>query len=161
MFYRVRQFISAVGAKLSKEDIYFIDKYLDEKEKELFYSIARYEQVHSVKVARQVMDESLQLKLYDIVLIKAALLHDIGKKNGGLNLINKPIMVLMDRFMPKYLNRLKKIKAVNTYYNHPQIAVEILADENEYLLFLVKNHHNYEIISDQGLVMLQKADCSN
>jgi hypothetical protein len=157
----VKQFIEGVRARLTPQDIYFIDKYLDDKEKGLFYSIPRYEQVHSLRVAREVLEESLKNDIYDIYLIKAALLHDIGKISGGLNLITKSIMVLLDNFAPCMLRKLKRTKSVNTYYNHPEIAATFLGEENEYLLFLIKNHHNYKISSDEKLKILQKADCNN
>jgi hypothetical protein len=161
MLYRVKQFIGGVRAKLTSEDVYFIDKYLDEKEKGLFYRIPRYEQVHSVKVAREVINESLKENVYDIYLVKAALLHDIGKIDGGLNLLTKSVMVLMERFTPGLLKRLRKMRAVNTYYNHPEIALSYLGNGNEYLLYLIKNHHNYDISADEKLEILQRADCNN
>lgn len=161
MLYRIRQFFSGAFKRLTKSDVLFINTYLNEEEKKLFFALPRYEMVHSIGVAREVLDKCLVMDAYDIMLIKAALLHDIGKIKGGLNLITKSIMVILDKVCPKILKKMIYIKAVNTYYNHPKIAVELLKNENEYVKYLIENHHNYDIKNDEKLKILQVADSNN
>jgi predicted HD phosphohydrolase len=160
VFYRVRQFIWGITARLTDEEINFINNYLNKPEKSLFFSLPVYDQVHSVRVAKRALEESLNREMYDVMLIKAALLHDIGKINSGLNLITKSILVLADKMMPTLTRRLKGISFVNAYYNHPEIAMDYLAKEDRYIKYLVKNHHN-SLIDDEKLKILQIADSEN
>jgi predicted HD phosphohydrolase len=157
VFYRVKQFIWGITARLSKDEISFINSYLNEKEKSLFFSLPVYEQVHSVKVAKRVLKECENKELQDKMLIKASLLHDIGKINSGLNLITKSILVLSDKMMPKLTRKFKRISFVDAYYNHPEIAMDYLSKEDNYIKYLIKNHHN-TLIHDEKLKILQDAD---
>ncbi|EYE87229.1 HD family phosphohydrolase [Fervidicella metallireducens AeB] len=161
MLYRVKQFFHGITAKLTSEDISFIDNFLDIKEKDLFFMLPEYEQAHSIRVARRVLEESVKREAYSDMLMKAALLHDIGKINSGLNLITKSIMVILNKLFPKYLYKLNGIKFVNAFYNHPELALGYLMDEEEEVKFLILNHHNYYIKCNEGLEILQLADSEN
>ncbi|MCX7883428.1 MAG: HD domain-containing protein [Caloramator sp.] len=161
MFYRVRQFITAAFKRLTKEDINFINQYLNSYEVQIFKKLPRYCQVHSVKVAKDALDESLKKNLYDIALIKACLLHDIGKINCGFNIFTNSIIVIIEKLLPSLLKRNKKIKIVNTYYNHPEIALNYIKDVDSYVKYLILNHHNYSLKEDERLNILQKCDCKN
>ena len=160
MIYRVKQFFQAVFAKLNRDDEVLINTYLNEQERKLFYKLPKSEQVHSVRVARDVLKASLECGCYDVLLIKAALLHDIGKIDSGLNSVTKSIMVILDKILKKKLQKYKNIKLVRHYYDHPKIALKYLVNDNEYLKFLIENHHNYGIV-DRKLQLLQRADCNN
>lgn len=158
--YRIRQFIWALFAKFTKEDEAFVNAYLNEYEQELFKKLKESEKVHSVRVAKEVIKRSVDENLYDIRLIKAALLHDIGKIDGGLNIINKSIITILNKLFPKALKKLYKIKFIRVYYEHPEIAVTYLDNYDDYTKFLIKNHHNYHI-NDKKLRILQEVDCNN
>lgn len=158
MFYRIKQFLWAATAKLKDEDKKFATEYLNDYEESLFFSLPVFEQVHSVKVAQGVLEECLKRDAYDVLLIKAALLHDIGKINTSLNIFTISILVIMDRIFPKGMKKLIFIKSINAYYNHPEIALKYLENTDEYIAFLIRNHHNYEIVWDEKLRILQKID---
>lgn len=161
MIYRVKQFIWGLTANVSREDINLVNEYLSEYERKLFFMLPRNEQVHSVKVAKEVINESEKLGIVDTSLIKAAFLHDIGKINSGLNIFSKSIMVILNRFIPKVLLKLTKLKAVNTYYNHPEIAISYIELEDEKVKYYILNHHNYDIKDDKRLKIIQNADSRN
>ncbi|SKB00133.1 HD domain-containing protein [Caloramator quimbayensis] len=161
MFYRFRQFITAAFAKLTKEDINFINKYLNSYEVELFKRLPKYCKVHSVRVARDALEESLKKNLYDTYLIKACLLHDIGKINCGFNMFTNSIIVIIEKLLPSLLQRRKNIKIVNAYYNHPEIALSYIENEDSYVKYLILNHHNYSLKEDEKLIILQRCDCKN
>ncbi len=161
LFYRVRQFIWAVTARLTGDDLIFIGSYLNDEEKKIFASLPISIQTHSVKVAREALEECQKQNLYDIQLIKAALLHDVGQAHTGLNPFTKSIMVLGSRLFPKFLRKLSKIRFVRAYYEHGEMALEILQAEPEYIKFLVRNHHNYNIQGDEKLKILQTVDSRN
>jgi hypothetical protein len=158
MLYRVKQFLWGITAKLNDEDKEFINNYLNEYERKLFFSLPVYEQVHSLRVAKGVLKESKDKGLYDVLIVKAALLHDIGKINSGLNLITKSIIVILDKLTSGRLKKLTGITPINVYYNHPEIAMSYLEDEDKNIKYLIRNHHNYSLNSDKRLKILQEID---
>lgn len=158
MLYRIKQFFWGLTEKLKDEDKNLIDKYLNDFEIKLFYMLPRNEQVHSVNVAKKVIFESKSRGINDDYLIKAAFLHDIGKIDSGLNIINKSILVILDKFMPRFLLKFIKLKTVNAYYNHPEIALMYLENENEKIKYYIRNHHNYNLKQDEKLTIIQSAD---
>lgn len=161
MLYRVKQFIWAATARLNRDDTLFINSYLNDYEKRIFSALPISAQNHSVRVAREVLEECLKWDLYDILLIKASLLHDIGQANRGLNCVTKSIMVISDRLFPSTSRKFNKIGFVKAYYEHAEMALDVLYMEPEYIKFLIKNHHNYHIQNDKKLKILQEADSRN
>ncbi|WP_129597853.1 HD domain-containing protein [Anaerophilus nitritogenes] len=157
MIYRIRQFIQGLLAKITKEDIKFIEKYLNKEEIELFKKLRVSEQYHSLYVAYGCKSKFAD----DITLIRAALLHDIGKIESNLTLINKSIVVICIKLhfkkdiLPKFIQK-------SLYYknHHPQIGYNILFNMNieDDVLYLVKNHHNEYCISSKALETLKYYD---
>lgn len=161
MLYRVKQFLWAATARVKDEDLTFIDSYLDEYEKSIFFMLPISTQVHCIKVAKEVLKECKNRGNTNRDIIKAAFLHDIGQVNMGLNGVTKSIMVIGNRIFPYFFKKLYPIKFVRAYYEHSEIALEVLKTESEYVKFLVKNHHNYQITNDEGLTILQAIDSKN
>jgi hypothetical protein len=156
--YRVKQFFWGLVARLTESDISFVNNNLDEHELKLFFKLPKNEQLHSVKVARIVGDEIKARGINDRNIIKAALLHDIGKIESGLNIFSKSIMVLGDKYCPKLLSKFIRFKVVNAYYNHPEIALTYLSESDEAIKYYILNHHNYSICEDEVLKIIQNAD---
>lgn len=161
MHYRIRQFFKSITSKLTEADETFIQKYLNEYETETFYLLSKSEQVHSVSVAKGVLDELLKLNRYDVLIVKAALLHDVGKINSGLNPFNKSLYVILNKISPNILSKFTFFRSVNVFYNHPQLAAKYLKGEDDYMMFLIMNHHNYEQKNDDILMLMQKIDSEN
>lgn len=161
MIYRIKQFIWAITARLTKDDISFINSYLDNYERKLFFSLPLSIQVHSIKVARDVNNECLKRDIDNIFLIKAGLLHDIGQANMGMNIVTKSIVVILNRLFPEWTKRLSGIGFINAYFNHPEIALDYLGMEDEHIKYLIRNHHNYDVEGDEMLKILQLADSRN
>lgn len=158
MFYRVRQFFWAATANVKDDDKEFIDNYLNKNEKDLFYSQKISQQYHSIKVAKGVLEECLKKDMYDIILIKAALLHDIGKLNNNLNIIEKSTIIILNRLFPRLSKKIITHKRIRKYYNHPEVGIGYLNTDSEYLKFLILNHHNYSLKGDEKLKILQNVD---
>ncbi|MDR5658528.1 HD domain-containing protein [Serpentinicella sp. ANB-PHB4] len=156
MFYRIRQFLLGLTAKMTENDHIFIDKFLNSKEKELFYRLRSSEQKHSVNVAYGCFKE-----LNNNTLTRAALLHDIGKVKSNLTLVNKALVVLSMKFninskiLPSFLRQALYFKA-----HHPEIGFEILNEfiEDEKMLSLVRYHHNPEKYKTLEMDVLIKYD---
>jgi putative nucleotidyltransferase with HDIG domain len=162
--YRVKQFFWSLTAKIDDKDNRFIDKYLNSYEKQLFRSLAIYEQKHCIKVAKDVLKECESRNIKNEFLVKAALLHDIGKIYKKLNLAEKSIVVILDSISKGRLRRLKDIKKIDVYYNHAEKGYNILKNEGSYeeeFLYLIKNHHNDFIIGDKNLDILRNCDSNN
>lgn len=97
----VKRFFGLFGARLTQPDLELIDAYLDEAGKFLFFQMNRVDQKHSVAVARAVIAEAGCKQEIDLTtLVQAALLHDIGKVEGELNVANRLIAGFVRRIFP-------------------------------------------------------------
>lgn len=162
-FYRVKQFYWSISSKMGVEDEKFINQYLNNNELKLFYKLSKSEQKHSVKVAYDVKKTCERENINSQLLIKAALLHDIGKTFKKLNSIDKSILVMADNMTKGSVRKLSKIKKVNVYYNHGKIGSDILEKYgyDKELLYLIENHHNFEISGNRALEILRECDDRN
>ncbi|ABR49811.1 putative metal dependent phosphohydrolase [Alkaliphilus metalliredigens QYMF] len=140
MLYRVKQFTQGVTAKVLEEDHAFIERHLNTQESALFYELRISEQRHSLNVAYGCQSNSPQ----NIMLIRGALLHDIGKIGSNLTLLNKSFVVmaiklnLKESLLPSFVK-----KALYFKYHHPLLGYEMLKsiELEEDILRLVRDHH--------------------
>ena len=92
---------------LSKEDTALINTYLDDSGKFLFYQMSRIDQHHALDVARIIITEAPDSKLFDQPkLIKAALLHDIGKVAGDFSFCSRILVGFIRRTKPTLRGKL-------------------------------------------------------
>ena len=168
--YRIKQFIWAVFSRINKEDIIYIKNNLSDEEQKLFYLLSISEQKHSIRVAHEVkklIDINKckgNLSITEKEFTRAALLHDIGKIEKNLNILDKSILVILNKVAGERMRKLINIKKVDVYYNHAKRGYEILSKLNNYddrFLYLVRNHHNNDIINDVELNILKTADSLN
>ncbi|QNO14392.1 HD domain-containing protein [Alkalicella caledoniensis] len=152
MTQRITQFIKSITARITKEDYELMNKYLGDQKrlKELFLLLPVFEQRHCIDVAQTIQKQfSEQLnEEQKHTIMQAALLHDLGKLNMGLNPVTKSVAVIFDKINRQSAMRLTgKMKFMNGYYNHPEIGAEILKQCNvqEEIIYLVRHHHQ-----DQG-----------
>ena len=147
---RVKQFYINVTDKMTEKDYEYVKEILNNKEVELFLRLSKSEQKHSVRIAKDIEglienkitnDEDI-IKNRDL-LIRGALLHDIGKSVKRLNVIDKSIIVILNKLTDGQLKSLKKSKKVQCYYNHSEYGYEILKDmvKEELILDIIRNHH--------------------
>ena len=148
---RVKQFYINVTDKMTKKDYDFVKSILTNKELELFMKLSKSEQKHCVRIAKDIENviDNKKIEDYDILtnknlLIKSALLHDIGKSKKRLNVIDKSIIVILNKLTNGKLKNIEKSKKIQCYYNHSIYGYEILKDmiDNEIILDIVKNHHS-------------------
>jgi putative nucleotidyltransferase with HDIG domain len=170
--YRIKQFIWFIFSKVKEEDIEFIQKYLNREQLSLFQRLSKAEQKHSIRVARRMKLECENYekkgwldndKINENRLISVALMHDIGKVHKTLNVIDKSLMVIFDKLTKGGVRKLKRIKKIDVYYNHAEKGAAMLMEYNfdKRALFLVKNHHNSDIIGDRELDILKYCDSIN
>lgn len=164
--YRVKQFFWAVFSRINKEDKIYLKSYLDREEQELFSKLSVSEQKHCIRVAKEVEKRLEYNNQEDIDLerkqfIKVGLLHDIGKIEKKLNPIDKSILVILDKLARDKMRKKTHIKKIDVYYNHAEKGYVLLKDMNKYsdrFLYLVRNHHENDIIDDRTLEILKEAD---
>lgn len=103
---RVLQFFHALTARLYKCDHEFVCCFLNEAERTLFYAMDVIDQRHAVHTAYMALE--LARARADIdknLLVRIALLHDIGRVKGDLGLLDKVISVLLHYFLPNASRR--------------------------------------------------------
>lgn len=162
-FYRIKQFYWAINSTLTPNSIHFVESNLNLNELKLFNKLSISEKQHCINVAYDVIGECKLKNLKPDLLIKAALLHDIGKIYKKLNIIDKSFMVIADNLSNGYFKKFSNIEKINVYYNHGKIGRDILKryNEEERLLYLVENHSNFSIDDDIELYILRKCDSRN
>lgn len=150
---RVKQFYVNVTDKMTKKDYDYAKEILNSKELELFMKLSKSEQKHSIRIAKDIefTIDNKEIKDEEIlknknILVKSALLHDIGKITKRLNVIDKSVIVILNKLTNGKLKKMKKSKKIQCYYNHSSYGYEILKDmiDNEIILDIVKNHHSDE-----------------
>lgn len=99
--------IGSWNAKLSPKDDQLLAEYLDDPGRFLFFQMSKVDQHHSIAVARQVMAEAVHSENVEMkLLIKAALLHDVGKVEGDFNFLSRIFVGLVKRVRPTLRGKL-------------------------------------------------------
>lgn len=177
MIYRIKQAIWAISSNFKEIDYTYINKYLDKNEIILFNKLKRSEKYHCIRVCYDCLRTNSENKLNidEVVLAKLALLHDIGKIDYGLNLIEKSILVILNKITKGALKNFSNFKSVDVYYNHGLKGKNILLREqkknllsnlyNDEFLNAIENHHkntNDKIFNNNILLkILLEADNIN
>ena len=95
---RLRQGVHALVARWETVDESLL-AVLSDSERALFDRLPRADRLHAVRVARRLT----QAGLTDRALLKAALLHDVGKAGQGIRLPHRVVRVLLRLAAPAWL----------------------------------------------------------
>lgn len=174
MIKRIKKFFSALAAEVRETENELILSYLTKKEQDLFFQMSIVDQRHALDVCYHV-EKSLKKKGYHDkspemqLLRKAALLHDVGKRAGELSILDRVIIVLVDRFWPGQVE-IWAIEGRGSFFqnrrhacyiaiNHSGLGATMLRQINcdSELIDLVAYHHHPEI-EDWRVKVLQAAD---
>lgn len=179
MFKRINQFIQAITAKLTPADHEFISKYLDPLEKGLFYAMDLPTQRHCINVAKTCLEILRKTpNNYSVknmaLLMKGALLHDIGKPARDLSTTFRIITVLSNALSPKIGEYLAKPgkngiwgpvrHAFYVQRYHPQLGAAIAKDVqlHPHVTNLIALHHMpADQLNSSELQLLRIADDEN
>lgn len=161
---RIKQFLRGLFARLNKNDYTFIADYLTQKELDLFKSMTRYDRKHAVDVAR-----FLAGRQAGQALIRAGLLHDIGKANcPELTLLRRSVCVIIEKWQPAEADLLarkgkgKLATALDVHQNHAELGAKILEElaADPYVVTLVRYHQSGRepAEAEHDIAMLRAAD---
>ncbi|WP_446898175.1 HDIG domain-containing metalloprotein [Clostridium sp. LBM24168] len=144
----------------------FLNNILNDNDLRLFNRLSISEQKHSIKVAYDVEKICSERNINSELLLKAALLHDIGKIFKRFNIIDKSIMVLLDKITRSRIKKicnLSKMSKISVYYNHAELGANLLhkLGYNEYIIYLVRNHDNKNTYYNIELNILRYCDDIN
>jgi putative nucleotidyltransferase with HDIG domain len=160
--YRVKQFWWAMRAEVPSEDWREAEERLSQEELVLFESMDAAAQRHSLEVYRALLAGGCD----DNDALKAALLHDVGKRKPGL--FYRTATVLLTALFSTSVERLAAPKPGSwrygfyTYAHHAEIGAEMLAaaGSEPRVVHLVRAHHSAPG-TDRWLNVLQAADEKN
>lgn len=176
MIQRIRQFYRAIMAELTPADRMYIDEHLEPSVRQLYYAMHPADQVHALNVARTavVLAKDHGLSVPDqAFLIRCALLHDVGRRKGDMDVWGKVLAVLVHHFLPARLNRWQKMArhswldypghALYVYVHHPAIgAARLKAIGCCREADVIRQHHERPKPEDsQVLILLRIADEQN
>jgi len=154
---RIRQFVRAVSATIKDEDTIFLNQYLDNKMLELFSKMDVVDQRHCIDVAYSLKKNYPQIT---DDLIRASLLHDIGKQVSFISLWNRVFYVL---FPPHGLNKKRaKNNGIDALTWHAEYGYKI-AEESGFSLYIIEiiRYHHDKPARNKDIELLQWADEQN
>lgn len=159
--YRIKQFIWATKSLVEKVDTKYINKFLNKREKQLFNRLKKVDKHHSIRVCKEAINISKDKNIDINRVAKAALLHDIGKSEYSLNIIEKSILVLLHKGTKGKIKKFNNIKAIDIYYNHAAKGADILKRCNTYdkeFLDTIRYHHHNNIKESKLLQIIKESD---
>jgi len=145
--YRIRQGLRAVFAFSQPVELPLAAQYLPPELLALFREMRRSEQLHSLNVLRDVLEQGKTPR--DLAV--AALLHDVGKIRYPLRTWQKTIAVLTRAIAPRLFKQWSKGDPANlwlrpyvVYVQHPAWGAELIqaAGASEAATWLVAHHQD-------------------
>ena len=96
----IKQFFRALFFKVKKQDIDYFEDYLNVGEKALFGQLSDFEKMHAILTAKQIKRLIHgKRNINEKEMVKAALLHDIGRIAAKISLFDKVWLKLLKCFM--------------------------------------------------------------
>ena len=175
---RIHQFVRALFGRLDAEGHIFVQFYLSPAEQRLFYDMHESDQYHAFRVALTAKELSTKHGCLDsdtyILLIRCALLHDIGRVKGTADVWGKVLAVLMYRFCPSVISSFIRMKdrhdiggrigmALYVYASHPSIGADKLRAIGDVKEAEIIQYHQKKPAPEDSLVLsiLKQADAQN
>jgi hypothetical protein len=168
--YRVRQFVSAVLARVSPDDLREADEVLPPGAQKLFRRMSVPDQHHSLRVMRTLRKQGHR----ESDLLAAALLHDVAKSAARIHPWHRAVIVLSKRFAPGILRWLTNGEPTDwrkpfvIHRQHPDIGAQWAEQTgcSPLTVSLIRRHqepldHTPRNQEDKLLAALQQADGIN
>lgn len=172
---RVGQFLRAVRARVTAEDLGFMASHLPEPARALFLAMHKADQRHALNVAYTALELSEERQGIDReFLLRCCLLHDVGRVRGTMDVWGKVWGVLAEKLLSQAVRRWLEKEKAEHFWQRPGLALyvyrchaEIGAGKLEALGLLeeaelVRLHHRPETALDrEELKILKRADALN
>lgn len=133
MIQRIRQFYRAMTARITPADRQWVEERLPADAQKLFYAMHPADQYHALNVAKTAMHLSSEHPSVDsALLLRAALLHDVGRVQGDMDVMGKVLAVLVKHFFSQKARQLAEKQhgwlehIMYVYYHHPEIGASKL-----------------------------------
>ncbi|WP_003541329.1 HDOD domain-containing protein [Desulfotomaculum nigrificans] len=170
---RIRQFWHALFSRMGSSEISFVRSSLNLEEQRLFFQMDRPTQTHCVRVAKtclKIMPPGQPVNKE--LLIKSALLHDIGKPANAIKTLDRVMIVLIKALAPDLFYKIiKKNKSWGRlgrsfliHVNHPDQGAQLAkqAGMSPEVVYLLKSHHQPAKAGEPlELTILRQADDLN
>ena len=169
---RVRQFVRAITAHITEEDRAYVASVLPQNALPLFYAMHRADQRHALNVARTAMElvdaltQIEERQVHRALLERSALLHDVGRRKGDLDIWGKVACVLLVHYFPKRSKQWAEdgmSTMLHVYYHHPQIGAKLLRGIGlfEEADIIERHHAPADVHDSMELRLLREADEAN
>ncbi len=162
--YRVKQFVWALKSLSKDIDTEYVNRFLNKREKDLFNKLKKTDKHHCIRVSKEAVNLSKGKEINLNRVAKVALLHDIGKGEYGLNVIEKSVLVILNKMTKGKLKKYDSIKAIDSYYNHAEKGANLLKSFNTYdkeFLDTIRYHHSNKIQGNKLLEIIKESDNRN
>lgn len=162
--YRVKQFIWAAKSLVEDIDSEYVNKFLNKKERKLFNKLKKTDKHHCIRVCKDAIDLSKGTNININRVAKAALLHDIGKSEYGLNIFEKSMLVILHKVSNGKIKRFDNFKSIDSYYNHAAKGANLLKHFNTYdkeFLDAIRYHHDKKSDLNKLLQIIKESDNRN
>jgi len=155
---RVRQFLAAVRAGVNDDELAILAQHLDPPQRDLFREMSPIDQRHCLDVLHTLLRQGRS----DPDLLRAALLHDVGKR--GIRLWHRVAGVLLGAFWPTLLEKLAVNRPQSWLYGfyiyryHADLSAELAERSGcpPSVVELVRGHHT--LPENEQAQALQEAD---
>ena len=172
MFKRIKQVVAALTAAVTDADKIFVERYLTNAEQVLFWGMNLPDQRHVLNVAYTALKLAQHQQNIDTnLLVKCALLHDVGKIKGDVSTYDKIITVIGHRLFPQrakgwgQLGRGTRVENVRhafyIYYHHAHRSAAMLkkiGTPSQVIEIIAKHHETPADHDPLELVMLRRCD---
>jgi putative nucleotidyltransferase with HDIG domain len=140
---RIRQFLAAIRARVSADEMAVLEQHIDPSQRDLFRAMSPIDQRHCLDVANALRRQGHS----DPDLLRAALLHDVGKR--GIRLWHRVTGVLLEAFWPALLEKLAVNRSQSWLYgfyiyrHHADLSAELAKRSgcSPAVVELIRQHH--------------------
>ena len=166
---RLYQFYRAVTASLTEQDRQYVEKYLPAEAQKLFWNMSTADRYHALHVAYTAIEIAKSEKCDSDLLRRSALLHDVGRTDGSMNVWEKSIAVIIVGCFPEFARKLAQKNngwlsgILHIYFFHPQIGAEMLEEIGMNKEAEIVSHHHDHVVPESNIELriLQQADSEN
>lgn len=140
---RVRQFLAAAKARINDNEIAILEQHLTPSQRDLFRAMSPIDQRHCLDVFNNLLRQGYS----DPDLLRAALLHDVGK--GRIRLWHRVAGVLLEACWPMLLEKLAVTRPQSWLYGfyiyryHADLSAELAERSgcSQSVVELIRKHH--------------------